>query len=286
MASPSLQLTSYERMRRYAAAIGQTAQTSGPIAERMFGVWIAAVSDKIEAYCNRRFLSESRTEYFDVTYNRDEYWIKSPPVTTLTSVYEDSSGEWDGSQSEISDCIYGSDGLSVILPYRLTWTARKGLRIIYTGGLAASGVRSVFSVTGASGAFTVGYYVRGGTSGALGIVRAWATPALTVEVINGVFEAAETLTAYATAYDVDTAPSAGTTAVLASKTTTALCEAYPGITAAAEVEVRYMWKHQLDFETTGTNADQTTIRRGSNIRQYPLLPETMDLLNHYVVATV
>jgi len=282
----SLQLTSYERMRRYAAAIGQDAYTNDPVTERMFGVWIGAVSGKIEAFCNRRFLSESRTEYFDVTYNRDEYWIKSPPVTTLTSVYEDSSGQWDGGESEISDCIYGSNGMSVVLPSRLPWTARKGLRIIYTGGLAANGVRSVYATTGASGDFTVGYYVRGGTSGALGIVRAWATPALTVEVINGVFEATETLTAYATAYDTASAPTAGVTATLASKTTTALCEAYPEITTAAELEVRYMWKHSLDFETTGTNADQTTIRRGGSTRQYPLQPETMDLLNPYVLAVL
>ena len=144
----------------------------------------------------------------------------------------------------------------------------------------------MFATTGASGDFTVGYYVRGSTSGALGIVRAWDTPALTVEVINGVFVAAETLTAYATAYDTGTAPTAGVTAVLASKTTTALCEAYPAITAAAEIEVRYLWRHALDFETTGTNADQTTLRRGASTRQYPLQPETMDLLNPYVVATL
>jgi len=284
---PSLQLTSFERMRRYFAAMGQDPYASNPQAERELTLWIGPVSDKIEQYCNRTFLSASRTEYFDVTYNRDEYWVDSPPVTTLTSVYQDTSGLWDGGESEITDCHAGAQGLSVVLPWRFTWTARNALRIIYTGGLATSGVRSVFVTASASGAFVPGQYVRGGTSMAIGVVRVWSTPNLTVEVANGVFEVGETLTQYATQYDVETAPVAGVTATLSSKSTTALCEAHPAIAAAAEAEIRFMAKHRLDFETTGTNADQTTLRRGSaDKRGYPLQPETMDLLSQYVVATL
>lgn len=283
-----LLLTSYERCRRILGAESTDPLTANAINKREITQWISEVSRKVERYCNRTFYSESRTEYFDVTYNKDEYWVAAPPVTTLTSVYQDQSGEWDGAEGEISDVFIGANSYSVVLPQALTWTARKGLRIIYTGGLATSGVRSVYAITATGGTMSAGYYVEGGTSGALGIVRVASSTALTVEVIYGVFQVGETLTEYNGALDVSTAPTAtGKTATLDSVTTTSLAESYPDIVRAAELEIRFLHKHRLDFENTGTQQDGTTLRRDNpSAHRLPLTPEALDLLNPYRVMVI
>lgn len=243
-------------------------------------MWLISVSDQIEKYLNRSLLIEARTEYYDAKYQKDEFFIKGAPVTTLTSVYIDSSGLWDGSESELSNPYIGADSRSIVLANMLNWTARKGIRIIYTGGMAYHPVNSIFVVTN-SNTPTVGNYMKGGTSGAIGIVSAWdnSTKKLTIENYYGKFEVGETLTEYTDEGETETTPAV--TATLDSVDRWSLAEAYPPIASAAEMQCRYYWVHSTDFENTGSMKDGTTTRQRQDRRVLPLLPEVMNLLAPY-----
>lgn len=245
--------------------------------------WILAVSKTIEKWLNRKLEIESRTEYFDITYNRVQYYVKAIPIVSITSVYSDSSGEFDGDEDEESDYHVGENSRSVVLDYNFSYTAKRGLRIIYTGGLAYHGTRSEYAVSSLVNSFTAGNYVVGETSDAEGIVRSASSTSITVEVIRGVFEAGETLTEY-TGEGSDGA--SGTSAVLSSKTTECLAETYPDIVRAAEIQVRYMWKYADSFELSDTSRDGTSRKRPEYKLGKPVTPEAAMILTSYRIPSL
>jgi hypothetical protein len=279
-------LTSFDRVLRYlsSANVGATSLTDTQNNRRDILGWIQAASKLAETYCNRSFATEARAEYFDVNAGQREFHVKAPPITTLTSAYLDSTGKYDGSETELTDAFISARSYSVITDdiQTLGVQAKKGVRIIYTGGLAVHGVQSIFTLTGITGTWTVGKYAMGGTSLACGIVRAFATPALTVEVLYGEFATAETLTEY----DSETAQgSSDGSGVLSAKTQTALCEAYPDIVRAVEIQVAHYYRYRSSFELSGTNRDGTSLRRQS-APTYMLEPEAESLLQPYRRWTV
>lgn len=279
-----LQLSSYTRIRQYLGNQVDEVLTASYNLQREINNWIVSVSKQIETYLNRNLEIASYTEYFDINYNQTEFFLQAYPATTLTSVYEDTTGLWDGTdESEITDCYFGVNNYSVHLPYTLSYRCKKGLRIIYTGGLASSGVRSVFAIT-PSGSFTTGYYVLGATSGAMGIVRVASTSSITIEVLSGIFEAEETITEYS---DADFTTASGTTATLDSVTSRGIAEAYPDLVRTCEMQIRYNYKHKHDFELTGTNRDGTNTRRQPDIAwNAPLQEEVMHILLPYRNVTL
>lgn len=275
-----LLLTSYARMRRYLTPPDESSyRTDSYMLERDITNWIMSTSRQIERWLHRTLIIDEHTEYFNLGYAQTIFFPAAYPITTLTSVYEDPDGLWDGGESEIDDVYIGRNSDSVVIPATRPFIGPKTIRIIYTGGLAYHGTRSVFASTGSSGTWTAGQYVKGGTSGAVGIVRASTATTLTVENLSGIFEAGDALTEYTD----EACTSAGdATATLGSVTTQSLAEAYPDITRAAEIQVRNLWKHKLDFELTGTNKDGTTIRRtGADIHPTDLVPEAVALLHYY-----
>lgn len=274
-------LTSYERMRRYLS--GQDADNFEDSYKHRRDLLpiIQAVSKQIEFFCGREFYIESRTEYFDCNGSEKEFFVQAPPVTTVTSVYEDPTGLYDGSESELTDPGISADSRSVIVDNltALGFKAIKGVRIIYTGGLGYHAAQSVFTVTGSSGTWTAGQYVYGSTSGATGIVKSYDSEnaRLTVEVLYGEFEADETLTEYTT----EALATAGdATATLSSKYRTALCEAYPDLVRAVEIQCSYMYRLRNSFEQSGVTRNGDTIR--SDNRSGKIQPEAIDLLVPYM----
>jgi hypothetical protein len=255
-----MMLSSYDRLLRYCVGQGATVLTNNDINKRDLMMWLPSVSAQIEKFLNRSLHIESRTEYFDVDYERKEYYPKANPITTLTSVYSDAGGEWDGSEAEISDCYIGRDGNSVVLPNAEPFIAKKGLRIIYTGGLATTATRSVYAISGSAGTWTAGQYVFGGTSYAVGKVVSATATVLTADVLYGVFEAGEALTEYTT----EAGATAGdATATLASVTTAALCESYPDIVTACEIQVRHMWANKTRLDVSSVSKDGGVQRIGA-----------------------
>jgi hypothetical protein len=151
--------------------------------------------------------------------------------------------------------------------------------------MAAHPVQSTFAVSSPTGTWTAGEYVVGGTSGAHGkVVSATGTPVSSIVVANlyGVFEASETITEY------DTESSQGSedgTATIDSITAQSLAEAYPDITRACEMQIRYMWKHKHDFENN-TTSPEGTVRRNPEEAEGELQPEVKALLRRHQRLTL
>lgn len=271
-----LTLTSYERMRRYLSDEQDDLLTDSEAFRRVILGWIYSLSKEIEIYLNRTLDSGTQTEYFNLRDGRRKFWISAPPITAITSVYEDELGLWEGSESEITDCTYTPDGKAVVLPYRLFYDAPRGLRIIYTGGLASSGVQSVYAVSDGSG-FSAGNYIKGSTSDAMGIIRSASAASLTVEILRGRFEADETIAEYSDEGDTAT----GDSTTISSITSRALAESYEDIVRATEMEIRYRWKHKSDFELVGNTRDGVNLRRRGDTSQLQFTPEVLNILKYY-----
>lgn len=273
-------LTSMRRARMFCAGAQSDPVSDTLSNNRLLASWLSSVSQMVENYLNRDIHIQAYTEYFDVLYGKIEYFLPAIPVITLTDVYHDNTGLWTGGESECSNPYIGKDNRSIVLRYTLPWMCKKGLRVRYTGGLAYHAVNSEFILTTGSGTFTVGNYVKGSTSGAIGVVVSYtlATKTLVVENYYGVFQAGETINTYT---DEEGLTSAVATDVIASISKQSLAEAYPAIVTATELQLRYMWRHTTDFENAGTNKDGTTLRRGSETGALPLQPEAINLLGEY-----
>jgi len=282
-------LSSYERLRRY---IGDDSDIGGysdsAINKRLLLTWLGSVSDRVEQHIKRSLESVSRTVYFDIGYAQKEFWVLGVPVASITSIKTDADGMFTGDESTLDNSEYhiGTEGNSVVLlsnAFRTSSIVNRGVQVAYTGGLAVNAVRSIFVVPSTTD-WVVGQFCIGSSSDAVGIVKTvTGTTGLTIEVLYGIFEVAETIGAY-TNEDDETAV-AGTSTTITSKSQTALCESYPAIVGAVEGEIRYMWKHKLDFEDNSSQRDGETIRRPSDSRA-KLQLETRLLLEPYINATL
>lgn len=274
-----LQLTSYERMLRYISSAAGSPLTDSKAQKQMIVNWIMAASKQIEKFLGRELKIAAYTEYFDVSEKQERYHgVKAYPITSLTDVYIDGESEFAGSETEIEDCFTSVNDDAVVLPSDPILTGYKILRARYTGGLAYNGVRSVFAVTNVAGTWTVGKFAYGGTSEAVGIVKAASSSAMTVEVLYGIFEAAETL--WQSDTEAAVAASGSDYATLSSITQQSLVEQYPDIVRACEIQVRHYWKHKDDFELSSTQKDGTN-QRANFDNKSPLTQEAQSLLLPY-----
>jgi hypothetical protein len=139
-----------------------------------------------------------------------------------------------------------------------------------------------FGINSSTGTFTAGKWLVGATSGSTVLIMATdSTTYITVQyqgigVEKAYFTAGETLQQW------DSSVARGTstvTAVYAKDIRRALCEAYPEITLACELEICYLHKHKYDFENQGTYKEQTSRRPDKFI--YQLQPEAIALLKPY-----
>jgi hypothetical protein len=222
---------------------------------------------------NRDLELTTHTEYFDVEPGVLEYFPRATPIQSITSIYADSTGLFTGSEYALTDYYIGSQGTSIVLR-RPPIEARRGLRLIHVAGEAADPVISTFVMTGVSVAgFTLGKYVVGSLSNAVGVVKASATSPLQVATLYGTFKAGETLTEYT---DEEGNTATGTIGTLDSISSLSLAQKKPAIVQACEIECRYWDKHKFDF-VAATITKEGVMKRGPDIR-YDLQPETKSLL--------
>lgn len=257
--------------------------------------WQASASSKIEKVCNRSFIIESRTEYFQTLARQISYFPKAYPIVSVTSVKADSMGMFDGSSewtlSSSTDYHLGvgSIWLDLVIPIL---PASRGLQLVYTGGLAYHEVRSTFTVSGVTGTPAAGNWVCNATGTAVGIVRSYtASTTLVVENVYGVFLASDVLSFFAkeegmftTTGEVSTqAAISGVAATISAVAQQSLSEAHPAIERAVEIEVRYMQKHQLDFENVSTIEGNTQRRQSTQFqRGFDLQPEALAQITQYI----
>jgi hypothetical protein len=268
-------------MRRYISTASGTALTDTKLQKQQIVNWILAASKQIETFLGRLLKLDTYTEYFDTPNEKDVFFsVKGYPITTLTDVYIDGDGAFDGGESEITDCITSKNADMIILPTQPGVRGYKTIRARYTGGLAVDGVRSTFAIANVVNTWTVGNYAAGGNSEAVGIVKSVSATQMIVEVLYGIFEDEETLTEY-TDENLTTTDPLPAAADISAITSQSLAESYPDIVRACEIQVRHYWKHKDDFELTSTQKDATNQRAFTQENRNPLTPEVMALLNPY-----
>jgi len=270
-------LTSLSRIEKYTGLSMDVSTDEGMNNVRQAKIWISATSNDIQDKLGRRIEKTTYTEDLDIRQGQRIFPLLAHPVTSITSVSHDSVSLFDGTETELDDSNYsiGPHAESLQMTYDL-FPGRKTLRVVYVGGLAVSASRSTFVLTGASN-MTVGKYVAGSSSLAVGLIVDATSAAFIVEVLYGVFEAGETLTEQDTEFAVGTATGTG---VLASVTARCLAEVAPELVLACEVEIRYRMKHMHDFENSGTQREGINRRSGAD--KYDLQPETWSLLNSFI----
>lgn len=105
------------------------------ILERM----IRAASAKVETYLRRKVLKESTTEYFDVDPGQRLFSLKAYPVTSITTVHNDTAWTY-GSDTLVSSSAYTFDtdtGLLYVDNFYLI-TGHRALKVVYLGGMATT----------------------------------------------------------------------------------------------------------------------------------------------------
>lgn len=254
-------------------------------ARRSIIEWGEALSKSFEQYCNREFLTRERTQYFDARYldNTGRFYPDATPIQSIESVYCDPLGQWQGSEFALTSDTYfpSKDRTNLQIIYTPIPAAPRGVRMVYSGGMARDATKSLYTLSDVEGSITAGLYCFGSVSGAYGRVIGLETVedvvTMEVESLYGVFRAGDALTFQSALYAQDIP---GKSAVIEEVTAPALCEAYPDIHRAVEIEVRYMQKHEFDFEMTSARTDGSSFRHLSH-QSYVFQPETLAILNRY-----
>ena len=100
---------------------------------------ITAASRQVESWINCPFSAESRTETHTIDDGtRTKLFLDAAPVSSITSVKVDSSGQFSGSESTLTASTYTLEPKQGVL--HLNFEPTIGFRIyqvVYTGGLAA-----------------------------------------------------------------------------------------------------------------------------------------------------
>ncbi len=249
--------------------------------------WAQTISTSFENYLNRELLIGERTEYFDVINGGLTYFVRAVPVIEFLSVQNDATGQFSGSEWTLThgqDYYLSSTGNNLQIWFDLLIPVARGLKVTYVGGLAYHAVNSTFTVSGVTGADNVvpGRYAYGDTSEAIGKVVSYndTTKALVLESINGIFMAGESLTFQSAIYAQDIATTGATILTIDRQS---LVEQFPDLNQAMQIELRYMNKHQMNFEDTSAGGVQGSTYRHTegDYRPYTFQPETLGILNRY-----
>lgn len=290
-----MNLTSLARLKAY---LGINHEKEDGVLLRL----ISTASSRIRKWLRREDGIElvSRTEYWSPYNGQTAFYTKAYPISSITSIYTDTSGLWSGSQSLIASTEYfiSEDGKRVIFPNGVYYQNQlegskfgifpKSVRIIYTAGLAASPCNSTWTTSADSGGtMTEGYYIQGETSRAVGKIIDRQAGTIEYECLYGVFEASETITEYQSIESsgggfLEMKNETGVSATLTAATATSLAESYTDLVTACEMHVRYYRTNRDNFENINVLNDGVTRSSRSELgKDYFSLPEIRDLLDTY-----
>ena len=269
-------LSSYNRLTR-ALCVEDNAKNRRAITSSLY-----AVSSNIQAYINRDLELGTKIEDFDIHNKETEFWIKAPPVNSITSVYHDFSGLFDGSEQALTDYFIGRGKSSIVINYPET-SGKRVLRVTYNGGLSASATMGTYGIGSVIGTFLADKFVTGSVTGATGIIVSVSATSITIDVLYGAFAVGDVLTMQTTEGGTD---SPGISASITSVTVQSLVEMVPDITQACELQISYNFGTRNDFEVTNIKNDETSRRDTQKELTYSgtyndLQPEVRSLLNKY-----
>ena len=190
-------LSSLNRLKIYCAGDSDTRLSNSLKNNSILSMWLTAVSSQIEHYLSRKIYLQLYTEFMDITHSKMEYWVSAPPVLSLVDVYEEPRSLWVGYEREIQYPFVHQNKNSVINPFAFSYIGQRTYRVRYFGGMAYHAVNSRYANSSGTGSFVTGSYIRGATSGAIGLLVTSGASAITIEVLYGSFIFGETVQQYA-----------------------------------------------------------------------------------------
>ena len=236
---------------------------------RVITQWVYSISTDMQNYCFREFLilPQPRVQFFDVL-GTQEFWPRAVPVVSIVEISNDPLGLFQGDQWTLQESIYhlSQTGRSIQMVYNVMTGGWNAARITYNGGLAYDATKSTFTVVDVTGVDNIlpGYFAYGLNSESIGKVVSitsiiGSSPqayTLVLDNVYGTFQT-EDLTFQST-YQAQDIPTTGAT--ISAITQQSLCEAFPNLNRAVEIEADAMIKRQGNFEVqveggarTGTN---------------------------------
>lgn len=134
-----MNLSTVARVKALVSSFG----TAPANADTEIAAVLATVSGAVERYLDRTVLAASVTEYFDVEYGMECVRLRAYPVTALTSVHYDADQSFGAETALTSDDYYlptldPSGLLAFVSPFSPSRTHRRALKVVYTGGMAAT----------------------------------------------------------------------------------------------------------------------------------------------------
>ena len=270
-------LSSVERVSRFLCVDLSTAN------KRILNNYLLAVSNQIEAYLGINFELVERTEYFDIKNVEREFWLTGVPLSSITNVYHDSDGFFDGAETTLTTSEFhaGKDNRSIVLDYSLI-PGKRALKVVYIGGVSSTATKSTFAISSVLGTFVKDKYITGSVSGAVGIIQTTtAATSIQINTLYGKFVVGETLTMQNDEGGTDVV---NVSAVISSITVQSLSEILPEVFLACDIQLRYNIKTKDDFELTNVDKDGTTRRPSQHYLTYDgkfndLQPEVRSMIN-------
>lgn len=273
-------LSSIRRLRLYCKVTDSRENNA------LLSMYLAAASRSIEEYLCRELELKSRTEDFDTEDGQQVIYPIAYPVVSVANLWTSVTGDFTGEETLESLYHLATGGRGVRLRFNPSRTLR-GLRLEYTGGLAADAVETTLALTGLGAqSFEAGQYVLGSKSLAVGYAVSNSPAAsLTLENLYGQFKVGDALTAYV---DEELKGKAvdGTGGVVSAVTTPSLAQAHPNVCSACDVEVNYLFQNSRNSSLwTDSTSKESTQKRpyegSAGPTKYRLQPETRLLLEGY-----
>ncbi len=290
--SPTVMLSSLERMAFYLKLDVGRGRVNGinsdtekqRDARRSLIAWGLSISGSMQSFCQRDFLITEETIYFDVRPGDRVFFPRGVPIVSITSLKSDFTGQFTGSEFLVDSSLYhiGNTGNTIEFWAPIIFSGGTALQYKGLGGLALDAVNSIYSLSSVTGPSNIkaGYYAFGETSESIGKVISYDADLgiLVLESISGAF-VKEPLTFQPAIYSQDI-PDTGAT--IASIDSQSLVESCPNLSRAMEVELRYMQKHEFDFEHEQEGKYGVTRRKLTEATEpYNLQPETQMLMQPF-----
>lgn len=248
---------------------------------------------------------KSRVELFSPTTGQRVFRTQAYPILSVTSIYVDSTGLFDGGETLIpaTSYILSPDRRTIIFSASAVLAANApfpspdgiypaSLKVTYIGGLAPHAVRSTWSTsTDVGGTMAAGNFIRGGTSQALGIILDRQALEITYEVLYGAFEA-ETIKEYGRnnpalqggGPSAETSVSAALVAPVSEDgiEQLSLAESCTDLVTATEEQIRFMLATRDTFALKETGNEGSVRLTGPESQGLGAIPKNVsDLLKPY-----
>ncbi len=122
------------------AYLDMPVEKKNPETDDLLTVFIDRVSKRMETYCDRIFVSDEYTEYYDGD-SRGFLYTNQYPITSVSGIWNDAAWTWDTNKLvAAADYRISNNGRRVILKTGYFENYTENIKIIYTAGYASAAI--------------------------------------------------------------------------------------------------------------------------------------------------